>query len=79
MLPGKKYRPEDVLAILRKRFWLLIVPFAVVSALTAAVARKWPDSYKSEAVIRVTQLQTAAHFRLSPVRGCPCACQGNKT
>ena len=26
MLPGKKYTPEDVLPILKRRFWLLIVP-----------------------------------------------------
>lgn len=53
MLPGKTYKPEDVLHILRRRIWLLLVPFAVVAALTAVVARKLPDRYRSEALILV--------------------------
>ena len=53
MLPGKKYRPEDILQILRKRFWVLLVPFAVISAGTAMVARYLPDTYKSTATVQV--------------------------
>ncbi|MCA1560678.1 MAG: lipopolysaccharide biosynthesis protein, partial [Acidobacteria bacterium] len=53
MLPGKTYKPEDVLQILRRRIWLLLVPFAVVSALTAVIARKLPDRFRSEALILV--------------------------
>jgi protein tyrosine kinase modulator len=62
MLPGKKYRPEDLLAMLRRRFWLLIVPFAIVSALTAAVARKLPDRYRSEAVIIMVPQQISDSY-----------------
>ena len=53
MLPGKKYEPEDVIRILRKRFWVVVVPWAIVAALTAGVARKLPDLYKSTATIQV--------------------------
>ncbi len=53
MLPGKKYKPEDILQILRKRIWLVLVPFAVVSAATAVVARKLPDRYRSDTLILV--------------------------
>ncbi len=53
MLPGKKYTPEDVLRILRRRFWLVAVPFAVVSAAMAVYARKLPDVYRSETLILV--------------------------
>jgi polysaccharide chain length determinant protein (PEP-CTERM system associated) len=53
MLPGKKYKPEDVLQILRKRIWIILVPFAVVSAVTAVVARKLPDRYRSDTLILV--------------------------
>ena len=53
MLPGKKYKPEDVLQILRKRIWIVLVPFAVVSAVTAVVARKLPDRYRSDTLILV--------------------------
>jgi polysaccharide chain length determinant protein (PEP-CTERM system associated) len=53
MLPGKMYAPEDVLLIFQRRFWLLIVPFAIVAATTAVVARSLPDLYRSEALILV--------------------------
>ena len=53
MLPGKKYKPEDMLQVLRRRIWLVLVPFAVVSAGTAVVVRKLPDRYRSEATILV--------------------------
>lgn len=53
MLPGKKYTPEDILQILRKRIWIVLVPFAVVAALTAIVARKLPDRFRSDALIQV--------------------------
>jgi len=53
MLPGKVYRPEDILRILRKRAWLLVVPWAAVAAGTAVVARKLPDTYLSQATVQV--------------------------
>jgi polysaccharide chain length determinant protein (PEP-CTERM system associated) len=62
MLPGKKYKPEDLLQILRRRFWLLLVPFAIVAAGTAVVARKLPDWYRSQALILVVPPQVPATY-----------------
>lgn len=67
MLPGKKYKPEDLLNVLRKRFWLVIVPFALVAAGTAAVARKLPDRYYSQAIVRVVPQQVPDKYVRSPV------------
>lgn len=53
MLPGKVYRPEDLVWILRRRFWLLLVPFAVIGAGTAIYARRLPDMYRAQAVLQV--------------------------
>ena len=53
MLPGKKYTPEDIVKILRKRFWIIVVPWAIVSAGVAGMARKLPDMYRSQAKIQV--------------------------
>jgi polysaccharide chain length determinant protein (PEP-CTERM system associated) len=53
MLPGKAYKPEDVLDILRRRAWVLLVPFALVSAAVAAWAYRLPDQYRSETVVLV--------------------------
>jgi polysaccharide chain length determinant protein (PEP-CTERM system associated) len=67
MLPGKKLRPEDLLQILRRRFWWLVVPFAVIAAGTAAVARKLPDSYRSQAVIQVVPQRVPENYVRSTV------------
>jgi len=66
MLPGKKYKPEDLLVLLRKRVWWVLVPFAVVSAVTAAVARKLPDRYYSEALVRVVPQQVPEEYVKAP-------------
>ena len=62
MLPGKTYTPEDVLQILRSRVWLLLVPFALVSAATAVVARQLPDRYRSETLIYVVPQQVPSDY-----------------
>ena len=53
MLPGRTFLPEDFLLILRRRFWLIVVPFAVIAAATALYVRFLPDVYRAEALIAV--------------------------
>ena len=53
MLPGKKYKPEDLLQVLKRRFWVLVVPFAVIAAGTAVVARKLPDRFMAQTTILI--------------------------
>jgi polysaccharide chain length determinant protein (PEP-CTERM system associated) len=53
MLPGKTYSVEEVLRIARKRFWVVLVPMAVISAGTAVYVRGIPDVYRSDAMIVV--------------------------
>ena len=67
MLPGKTYRPEDILQILRKRAWVLLVPFAVVSAGVAAWAYKLPDAFRAETVILVVPQRVPESFVRSTV------------
>jgi polysaccharide chain length determinant protein (PEP-CTERM system associated) len=62
MLPGKVYTPEDFLHLLRRRAWLLIVPFAVVSAATAVWARWLPDLYRSETLILVVPQRVPENY-----------------
>ncbi len=62
MLPGKKYTPEDILLILRRRFWLLLVPPAVLGALAAGYARQLPNIYQSDAIIYVTPQQVPEQY-----------------
>jgi len=67
MLPGKKYTPEDILKILQRRFWVLVLPLAVIAAGTAVVARKLPDSYRSSVIIQVTPQQVPESYVRSTV------------
>jgi polysaccharide chain length determinant protein (PEP-CTERM system associated) len=53
VLPGKKYLPEDVLRIVWRRRWYIVIPFVVVSAVTAIVSWYLPNAYRSEAVIAI--------------------------
>jgi polysaccharide chain length determinant protein (PEP-CTERM system associated) len=62
MLPGKQYTPEDILQILRRRVWFVLVPFAVVAAATAVVVRKLPDRYTSQALVLVVPQQVPTDY-----------------
>ena len=53
MLPGKAYTVDDILGILRRRIWWLLVPFAVVAAGVAGFVRQLPDMYRSETLVQI--------------------------
>lgn len=67
MLPGKTFGPEEILEILRRRYWHLLVPVALISALTALIARKLPDRFKAEAVVLVVPQQVPEAYVKSTV------------
>ena len=67
MLPGKVYRPEDILLILRRRIWFLLVPFAIVAAATAVISRKLPDLYRSDTLILVVPQRVPESYVKSTV------------
>jgi protein tyrosine kinase modulator len=53
MLPGRSFTPEDIVAILWRRRWLLVVPVALGLATAPFVAKRIPPVYKSETLIMV--------------------------
>jgi polysaccharide chain length determinant protein (PEP-CTERM system associated) len=67
MLPGKVYRPEDVVLILRRRIWFLLVPFAIVAAATAVASRRLPDLYRSDTLILVVPQRVPESYVKSTV------------
>jgi protein tyrosine kinase modulator len=67
MLPGKSYNPEDILRIVRTRIWVLLVPFALVSAATALIVHGLPDRYRSETVILVVPQRVPEEYVRSTV------------
>ena len=67
MLPGKAYKPEDVLQILKSRIWVLLLPFAFVAAGTALWVHRLPDQYRSETVILVVPQRVPESYVRSTV------------
>jgi polysaccharide chain length determinant protein (PEP-CTERM system associated) len=53
VIPGKTYTPEDILDIAKRRMWLIVVPFVLVASVTAFMALRMPNRYRSETVILV--------------------------
>lgn len=53
MLPAKKYTPEDVIRIVRRRKWMILIPFAIGLALAPLLANILPEQYRSETLILV--------------------------
>ena len=53
MLPGKTFAPEDIIRILQRRRWLILLPFAAGLAAAPFVAKQVPPVYKSETLIMV--------------------------
>jgi polysaccharide chain length determinant protein (PEP-CTERM system associated) len=51
MLPGQKYTPEEVVGVLRRRFWAFAVPFALVAAAGAVHVYRMPNRYQAQALI----------------------------
>src|SRR5690349_2049867 len=53
MLPGRKYRPEDIIRLVQKRIWFLIVPIFVATFVALLVSRSKPDLFTSETLVQV--------------------------
>lgn len=53
MLPGKKYTPEEILNILARRKWLVILPFTIGLAGGIVGFQRFPEEYRSETLIMV--------------------------
>jgi polysaccharide chain length determinant protein (PEP-CTERM system associated) len=53
MLPGKSFTPEDIIAILLRRRWLILIPFALGLTLAPWIAERIPRLYRSETLIMV--------------------------
>lgn len=53
MLPGKRYKPEDIVRIAWARKWVIVVPFLIAALATAVFLRRLPDQYRSETTILV--------------------------
>jgi polysaccharide chain length determinant protein (PEP-CTERM system associated) len=53
MIPGKKYTPDDLIAIVWRRKWLLLIPTVLAAAGAVAYTRTLENIYKSETVVMI--------------------------
>ena len=67
MLPGQQFTPDEILSILRRRKWLLIVPFLFVTVLGAAGVSLLKDEYRSETLILVVPQRVPEEYVKSTV------------
>ena len=53
MIPGKKYTADDVLGILWRHKWLVVLPTLLAAMAATLYTRTLPDRYRSETVIMI--------------------------
>ncbi|HEY8550218.1 MAG TPA: Wzz/FepE/Etk N-terminal domain-containing protein [Vicinamibacterales bacterium] len=53
MLPGRKYTPDDIIRILSKGRWYIIVPVFFCTFAALLISRTRPDMYMSETIVQV--------------------------
>jgi polysaccharide chain length determinant protein (PEP-CTERM system associated) len=53
VLPGKKYSPDEILRIVLRRKWLIVLPLVVGVVGSMFAARRVPQLYRSETLIMV--------------------------
>ena len=51
VIPGTRYSPEDILRLIVRRAWLIIIPVAIGTAAAVAVGERVPKKYRSETLI----------------------------
>jgi polysaccharide chain length determinant protein (PEP-CTERM system associated) len=51
MLPGTRYSPEDILRMVARRAWMIIIPIAIGTAVAMLVGERIPKKYRSETLI----------------------------
>jgi polysaccharide chain length determinant protein (PEP-CTERM system associated) len=53
VLPGKKYKPEELLQVAWRRKWVLILPLLLATLAAVVMASKMPNRYRSTALMLV--------------------------
>ena len=53
MLPGRVYTVDDIMVMVRRRFWIIVLPVLLFGAGTMAVLDRIPNKYRSDTLILV--------------------------
>jgi polysaccharide chain length determinant protein (PEP-CTERM system associated) len=66
VLPGKTYKPEEILRILWRRKWLILAPFVLGVVGSVAYAARVPLQYRSETLIMVVPQRISDSYVKTP-------------
>lgn len=69
VLPGQKFSADEVVRILVRRRWFVLVPFAIGFAAAPPIAHRLPELYKSETLIMVVPQRVPDTYVRSTVTG----------
>ena len=67
MVPGRKFTPDEIVSIVLRRKWLIVLPFAVGIIGSQFAVRRLPHVYRSETLIQVIPQQIPESIVKSPV------------
>jgi polysaccharide chain length determinant protein (PEP-CTERM system associated) len=67
MIPGKKFTPEDVIALARRYKWLIVLPFVFGSLISLIVSETLPDRFRSDTLILVVPQRVPESYVQSTV------------
>jgi polysaccharide chain length determinant protein (PEP-CTERM system associated) len=53
MLPGRVYTFDDIVVMIRRRFWIIVLPVVLFGAIAMAILDQIPNKYRSDTLILV--------------------------
>jgi polysaccharide chain length determinant protein (PEP-CTERM system associated) len=69
VLPGRRFTPDEIVRILLRRGWLIVLPFAIGLSSIPLVAKKVPRLYRSETLMVVIPQRVPDMYVRSTVTG----------
>jgi polysaccharide chain length determinant protein (PEP-CTERM system associated) len=69
VLPGQTYSPEDILRILGRRAWLIVIMLVLGAAVAVGVSKRLPNQYRSETLIMLVPQRISDNYVKAAVTG----------
>ncbi len=69
MIPGKQFTPDDVLTLLKRHKWLIVLPFVFGTLISLIVSQLLPDKFRSDTLIMVVPQRVPESYVQSTVTG----------
>jgi protein tyrosine kinase modulator len=62
VIPGKQYKPEDILEAAWRRWWVVATPLVLITAATFVTVWRMPDVYESQALLMIFPQRVPAEY-----------------